>query len=168
MRLPRFHIMHRPELLCSEAGRARKGEGRRQAGTGPDQHGIQAAAGGREGHPAQQVCRNSGGETRHAGEGKVAGVQDMQVHNGGHCFRRHRQRRTTKGLHRADLPGTPSEETDYEARCESQSRSGEAPPRGSTGERNRDSGPASHRRRRPGAADEARPCLCCGTVAPVA
>ena len=50
----------------------------------PDQHGIQAAAGRREDHPAQQVRRNPGGEARHAGEGEVAGVQDVQVHHRGH------------------------------------------------------------------------------------
>ena len=108
------------------------------------------------------------GEARHAGESEVAGVQDVQVHHRSHRVGRHRQGRIAEGLHRANLPGTPSQEADAEGRCQLQSRAGEAPPRGGTGERNRNPRPAIHRGRRSRSADEARPALCCRTVAPVA
>jgi hypothetical protein len=80
-------------------------------------------------NPAQQVRRNQGRETRHAGESEVARIQDVQVHHRGYRFRRYRQGRTKEGLHRADLPGTSSEKADSEGGCQLQSGTREASPR---------------------------------------
>ena len=57
---------------------------------------------------------------------------------------------------------TPKADASFKARA------GEAPPRGGTGECNRNSRPAIHRGRRSRSADEARPSLHCRTIAPVA